>query len=215
MNSTASFRELLHRVRVGDQEAARELVTAFEPKVRHSVRGRLTEMRLRHVLDSGDVCQTVLANFFTRAEDGQFSFATPEDLLRLLVTMARNNVLDEARKNRAGRRDRRRVVNDSDHCLSGVFATDPTPSRIVADRDLAEYTYLRLATDERYLLEQRVAGREWADLAAEQNTTPGALRKKLSRAVRRVTAELFPDATADGDDEPLNHLSGAGSSLGR
>src|SRR5262245_51257330 len=120
MESSPSFRELLRRVRAGDQDAARELVAEFEPKVRHSVRGRLTEMRLRHALDSGDVSQTVLANFFTRAEDGQFTLNTPEDLLRLLVTMARNNVLDEARKNRAGCRDRARLVSDSDHCLSDV-----------------------------------------------------------------------------------------------
>lgn len=215
MNLTTCIRELLQRVRDGDQEAARELVAEFEPKVRHSVRGRLDAMRLRHALDSGDVAQTVLGNFFTRNEDGQYTFETSEDLLRLLVTMARNNVLDEARKNRAGCRDRRRLVDDADHCLSGVFDSGPTPSRIVADRELAEQMYLRLSPDERYLLEQRLAGRQWTDLAAEQNTTAGALRKKLTRAIRRIHAELFPEEAGVGNGDSFTRSSDADPSQDR
>ena len=60
-----------------------------------SLRCRLA--RLRRVLDSVDVCQSVLANFFVRVAAGQFDLDQPEQLLRLLATMARNRILDHVK----------------------------------------------------------------------------------------------------------------------
>jgi hypothetical protein len=67
---TTSFAELLRRVRSGDQEAATALVRQFEPEIRRVVRLRLTDPRMRRVIDSADICQSVLANFFVRAAAG-------------------------------------------------------------------------------------------------------------------------------------------------
>jgi hypothetical protein len=41
------FRELIRRVRAGDQDAAAELVRQYEPTIRRVVRVRLTDTRLR------------------------------------------------------------------------------------------------------------------------------------------------------------------------
>jgi RNA polymerase sigma-70 factor (ECF subfamily) len=191
MSEEQSFRDLLRRVRAGDQEAASELVRRYEPEIRQSVRGPLAGLRLRHILDSMDICQAVLANFFVRAGEGQFELHHPEQLLRLFVTMARNRLRDEARRQRAERRDhRRQAVDLSQHCLAGLFADEPTPSRIASTRDLFEEVSRRLDPDERELLEQRAQGREWADLAEQHGAMPGALRKKLTRALARVVREL-------------------------
>jgi hypothetical protein len=38
----------------------------------------LTDARLRREIDSADICQAVLANFFVRVAAGQFEIETPE-----------------------------------------------------------------------------------------------------------------------------------------
>jgi len=61
-----SFCDLVQRVRCGDGLAAEELVRAYEPEVRRAIRVRLTDARLRRLVDSVDICQSVLAGFFVR-----------------------------------------------------------------------------------------------------------------------------------------------------
>ena len=109
MSEEPSFRELIGRVRRGDQQAAAELVRRYEPAIRRAVRFRLTDPRLRRTCDSLDVCQSVLLSFFVRAALGQYDLDTPEQLLRLLTAMARNKLLNQARAQQAARRDGRVV----------------------------------------------------------------------------------------------------------
>src|SRR5262245_32578317 len=92
------FRELITRVRAGDDRAAADLVARYEPAIRRAVRFRLTDPALRRTCDSMDVCQSVLMSFFVRAASGQYELDTPEQLLRLLTAMARNKLLNQARQ---------------------------------------------------------------------------------------------------------------------
>ena len=63
-----AFTALLARVRARDPEAAAELVRRYEPELRRKVRFwlRLHAPGLRRLLDSADVCQSVLAGLFVR-----------------------------------------------------------------------------------------------------------------------------------------------------
>ena len=56
------FQVLLRRVRAGDEQAARELVRRYEPAIRRAARIRLVDTRLNRLLDSMDICQSVLAS---------------------------------------------------------------------------------------------------------------------------------------------------------
>ena len=56
---------------------------------------------------------------------------------------------------------------------------------------------LIMTDEERYLAEQRAAGRGWAELAEELGEGAEALRKKLSRAVDRIAKELGLDEADD------------------
>ena len=98
MTHSQSFRDLIHRVRAGDHEAAAELVRLYEPEVRRYIRVKLTDPRLRRIYDSEDIFQSVFANFFVRLIGGKFDPEEPDQLVRLLVTMARNKIVDHARK---------------------------------------------------------------------------------------------------------------------
>src|SRR6516164_3168345 len=114
MPDVPSIDELIRRVRAGDQDAAAVLVKRYEPAIRRAVRFRLPDAGLAALLDSMDICQSVLGSFFIRAATGQYKLETPEQLLKLLTTMARNKLISHARKQRAQRRDIRRVSSGDD-----------------------------------------------------------------------------------------------------
>jgi len=188
----SSFSELVRRVRSGDGQAAEELVRAYEPELRRAIRVRLTDARLRRVVDSLDICQSVLAGFFVRTAAGQFDLQTPEQLLKLLVTMARNRVIDWARHTQADRRDGQRQVSlelDNGE-LRPLPGHQPGPHTVLVNRELLDRVRGRLSPAERQLMEQRAAGLEWDEIAASLNEQPNAVRMRLTRALDRVAEEL-------------------------
>jgi RNA polymerase sigma factor (sigma-70 family) len=184
-----TFRDLLARVRDGDEPSARELLRRYEPFVRRYAHQKLTDRGLRRELDSLDICQSVLGAFFVRAALGQFRLDAPEDLLRLLSTMARNKVHEKARRHQAARRDGRRQIQVPVEELS---LADPgaTPSRIASGRELLRMVRERLTEPERYLAEQRALGRSWDALAQELGSQADAVRMRFKRALDRVVQEL-------------------------
>jgi RNA polymerase sigma factor (sigma-70 family) len=192
MTGDESFRDLIRRVRAGDEQAATELVRQYEPEIRREVRLRLTDPGLRRVIDSVDICQSVLGNFFARAALGQFDLGEPRQLLGLLIKMARNRLTDWARRQNAERRDQCRELSIDANTLRGQepCAADPTPSQVVAGKELLEQVRVRMSDEERSIAERRVAGSDWAEIAAELGGTPEGLRKRLARAFDRVATEL-------------------------
>jgi RNA polymerase sigma-70 factor (ECF subfamily) len=195
MPEASTFDELIRRVRAWDQEAAAELVRRYEPAIRRAVRFRLADARLGGLLDSMDICQSVLGSFFLRAASGQFDLETPEKVLALLAAMARNKLATQARRQGAKRRGGLRAVAGGD---SQAHVADPgaNPSREVAARDLLQEVRRRLRPDEQRLLDLRNDGHDWAEIAERLGGTAGTLGKKLSRALDRVAGQLGLD------DEP-------------
>jgi RNA polymerase sigma factor (sigma-70 family) len=196
MTSGTEIQDLIVRVRAGDQHAAAELVRDYEALVRRAVRIQLRDPRLRSVLDTAEVCQSVMASFFARLALGQYELSQPRQLAALLITMARSKVATRARRADVIRRDRQgqQVLP---HVLNGLTDPAPDPSRVIAARDLLEQFRLRLEADERALSDRRADGRSWAEIATEFGGTPDALRKKLARALDRVACELGLDESVD------------------
>jgi RNA polymerase sigma factor (sigma-70 family) len=192
MSEPEAFQVLIERVRGGDAEAATELVRRYEPMVRRAARVRLVDLRLARLLDSMDICQSVMASFFVRAALGQYELNSPDQLLRLLATMARNKLANHAHRQRAARRDVRRTEGDGDDAAE-VAGRGATPSRQVSARELLDAARARFSDTERRLLEQRQDGANWVDIAAAEGGSPEALRKKLARAVDRVAKEIGLD----------------------
>jgi RNA polymerase sigma factor (sigma-70 family) len=193
MSEDVPFCDLIRQIRAGDPQAAAELVRQYEPTIRMVVRRRLADPALRRLLDSMDVCQSVLASFFVRVASGQYDLERPEQLLKLLATMARNKVANAALKQRAARRDPRRLAKAS---LEQLELIDPHsgPCETVAGRELLQEFRRRLSAEERRLAEQRAQGRPWAEIAAEVGGSPDGLRMQLTRALDRVAHELGIDA---------------------
>jgi RNA polymerase sigma factor (sigma-70 family) len=191
------FADFIRQIRAGDDQAARELVDRYEPVVRREVRLRLQDERLASRFDWADVCQSVMVSFFVRAAAGQYDLEQPDQLLRLLVVMTRNKVSQQVRRNRADRRDYRRLEAHDPAYLEWRRAASPSPSRVVAGRELLDEFRRRLSAEERRLADLRAQGYQWAEIAAELGGTPQARRKQLARAIDRVEQELEVSLTGD------------------
>src|SRR6516164_7885076 len=122
MSDQPAFTDFLRRIRAGDEQAALEMVRRYEPLIRRQVRLQLEDRRLCRLFDSMDVCQSVLKSFFFRTAAGEYDLDTPEQLQRLLVTMAKNKLASAARSQHRRRRDQRRVAADGQEQLEGVAA---------------------------------------------------------------------------------------------
>lgn len=193
---TAQFQDLIQRVRDRDQDAARELTERYEKVIRRVVRTHLRDGRLRQVMDSMDVCQSVLASFFVRTALGQYELESPEHLINLLTTITRNKLTNQINRHRAQRRDVRKNMTIE---AEGVHVADRAsdPSEQASAREILEKVRSRLDPQERYLADQRALGRTWRELADELGGTDVALRKKLTRALDRIMADLGIDEAAD------------------
>jgi RNA polymerase sigma-70 factor (ECF subfamily) len=195
------FAEFLRRVRAGDESAAAELVRRYEPALRLEIRIRLRAPRLRRLLEPADLCQSVLKSFFVRAALGQYDLDSPEKLLALLRTMARNKVTQQVRRQQALRRDLRRDVSLHGEDMPPLAAAGPSPSRIAIGREMLEVFRGRLTAEERRLADLRSQGCAWAEVARELGGTPQARRRQLARAVDRAARELGLDEDEDESED--------------
>ena len=197
MSDGETFADFLRRIRAGDTEAASEFVRKYEPEIRMEAKLRMRDPRLHRVVDSMDICQSVLASFFIKAASGGYDLESPERLLALLVTIARRKVAYHARRQKAQMRDQHREEPLTRETPEPV-ALDPSPSRLAVGRELLDEFRRRLSEEERSLADMRAQGYEWAEIAARLGGTPQARRKQLTRAADRVTLELRLEETDDG-----------------
>ena len=194
MADLCAFRELLQRVRAGDNQAAMELVHQYEPLIRREVRVHLRDRRLSRLFDSMDVCQSVLGSFFVRTAAGQYDLDRPEQLLALLVKMTRNKLASAARRGQAQQRDLRRISSQSEAELAQVEDPSPTPSQMIEGQDLLATFQRGLTEEERRLANLRSQGMSWPQIAEHLGGTAQARRVQFSRAVERVTREMGLDS---------------------
>ncbi len=187
----SDFERFLDAVRRGDRQAADELARRLEPYLRRVVHLRLTNRKLRQVLDSMDICQSILGVFFAKADSRWLQIKTERELQHLLVKMAINRLRSRARH------EQRRLASIPEGWERQDEA--PGPSQVAAEHDLHEALRSRLTAEELWLFEQnRVHGRTWEEIARDPTDRPAtlrnagndALRIRLARGLARVQREL-------------------------
>jgi len=187
MHGDQEFQAFIERIRKGDSSAAEELVRLYEPIVRRQVRMQMVDSRLSRLYDSVDFSQAVMASFFLRGSE--FELQEPKDLVRLLVTMARNKLASSARRVLAQKRDGQRRDVDAP-LLNQVADGSDTPSRIVSMLELIAEAKKKLTPEEQQLVDLRNDGKSWDEIATELGGTAQARRMQLARAMERVTESL-------------------------
>lgn len=194
--SDSTFIAFVNRIRAGDELAAEELVRKYEPLIRREVRLKLEDRRLTQLFDSMDVCQSVLKSFFIRTAAGEYDLHDPAQLIGLLVSMTRNKLASDARKEHQKKRDRRRITG-SDEDLAETPASDNSPSQIIENRDLLNTVRLRMTEEERKLADLRGLGHTWDEIATQCGGKAHARRVQFTRALNRVARELDIDGGED------------------
>ena len=180
----SDFELLMNQVRDGSDSAAWDLVEQYGPYVLRAVRRNIRH-EIRAKFDSQDFAQAVWTSFFDCSNQMR-QVERPEQLVRLLATMARNKVIDEGRK-----RDTKRYcvknetsMNDLTHeSNQGLKSKDPTPSQLAIVREKWEQVLDGQPSHYRRIAQLKLSG--------ETNT---AIAEKLGineKTVRRVLKELF------------------------
>ncbi len=185
------FDLLLNQVFAGDSAAAAQLVREYEPEIRRIVRFRLRDPRIRRVIDSTDICQSVFAKFFLGASLGKFDLDSPQDLVKLLARMATNRVIDRYRSETSQRRliESRSREREYEHGHE-LLDQSHLPERVAEYRELLTGVQKRLTSEERAISKLRSAGCSWLEVSRQLGSSPHALRKKLKRACDRIFDEL-------------------------
>lgn len=189
MHNDLTFVELLKRVRSGDSDAAKELVSTYESAIRVAVRTRLSDPALRRQFDSMDVCQSVLASFFLRAAAGEYDLRDPSQLVALLRKMTHNKLAMRVRREYRQRRDIRRDVELTNN-LAEPRTTSTEPTNHILGRDLIQQAMGLMDSQVREMAVCRANGMEWGEIAARLGGSPDARRKQFQRAVSRIATTL-------------------------
>jgi hypothetical protein len=113
------------------------------------------------------------------------------------MRMARNKLASAARHQFRQRRDPRREAG-GEQMLANLAADEPSPSALVAGRELLQRFLEGFSAEERRLAELRGLGVPWAEAARQLGGTAEARRMQLTRAVARVAHQLGMDD--DGDE---------------
>lgn len=186
---SASFLDQLRSIRAGEPRAVELFVATYEPFIRRTIRHRLGRATLRSVADSLDVCQSVFGSFLIRMSAGEYELKSERDLQRLLVAITQNKFMALLRREMAKKRDRRITVPlDSVDDIEDYRQTNS--ERSASQVELLSAFEQSLSVEEHQLFMMRRQGLEWAVIAEELNENAIVLRKRLSRAVQRVTREL-------------------------
>ncbi len=184
------IRELLARIKNGDEDAARELLSRYESKVRLVVRRQLPRL-LRSRFDSIDFLQSVWGSFFHRIQTGPNDLNEEENLIAFLAWAARNKVIDEYRRAATQKQNIHREESiekrgDRDTTL----ASGDTPSELAQAHETFDRLSRLLPEDRRVILELKAAGYSCSEIGERLGLS--------ERTVQRVLEELRNRARIEG-----------------
>lgn len=173
----SDFQAALLRASQGSEEDVRRLIADYGPHIQRVVRRRL-DVRMRSKFDSLDFVQMVWASFF-RERDGLGRFQTAADLIRFLVSMARNKVVDEERRRIFGAKYnalRERPISDEE-----PQAVDGTPSQIAMARERWSLLMSDESDRDRDVLRLRMSGASYEEISRQLGIHERTVRKIIGR----------------------------------
>jgi RNA polymerase sigma-70 factor (ECF subfamily) len=183
------FRTLMARMQAGSSDAAWRLVELYETHVRAVVRRRMTPS-MRSLFDSDDFVQAVWASLIRIAPqlDG---IDRPEKLVALLARMARNKVVDQYRRLQLAAKHnvrRQQPLDDSDVSRAAAIArAHSTPSQVAVARERWERLLKRQPVRNRKILEMRLAGATYVEIAQEVAIHERSVRRIVDRLLKAQT----------------------------
>jgi RNA polymerase sigma factor (sigma-70 family) len=176
---------LLRRFQAGQPDAATALYLRYAGRLRalasERVRGRLATR-----LDADDIVQAVFRTFFQKAQAGSYEVPAGEDLWKLLLVVALNEIRAQANYHHAAKRDVRLTVSSTE-----VKAErEPGLSSDQAALDFLQLTVrealAQLHPQDRVILELRMEGHEVAEIARRTGRSRRTVERILQEGRRAL-----------------------------
>jgi RNA polymerase sigma-70 factor (ECF subfamily) len=181
-----SIRDLLARIREGDDDAAHELLRRYEPRVRLVVRRQLPRL-LRSRFDSIDFLQSVWGSFFQKIRSGPNDLHEEKNLVAFLAWAARNKVIDQYRRAATQRHNiHREAALRVDGGPGGEIAgRDETPSQVAQARETFGRLRELLPENRRVILELKAAGFSSREIGERIGVSERTIQRVLDDLRRR------------------------------
>jgi len=163
----SDFETALSQLSSGSEPAIREFVQTYGPHIQRVVRRRLNQS-MRSKFDSIDFVQMVWASFFTEPERIA-EFRNPEELVRYLVAIARNKVIDESRRRTKFQKydvNRERPLDQPEISESSQRSLE-TPSQLAIAHETWHSMFDRLSERNQMILEMRRNGATYIEIGAK------------------------------------------------
>jgi RNA polymerase sigma-70 factor (ECF subfamily) len=170
------FATTLARARAGDPQAMTRLVEAYEPQIRRVAHRRLGPL-LRAALDSMDLVQSVHRSLLLCLRRNKFTFAGPQDLVALAVTMVKRKA---ARQSTRLRREQE-ILQLRERLLPRA-----RPERAAALETELQDILETLKEADRQLLRLYLEGYSTVDAARILGVEPDSLRVRRSRLFHKL-----------------------------
>lgn len=186
-----AFSHLLVRLREGDDNAAHEIYEQFGDHIRRLSRVWLSRRKLGRLMDSEDICQSVLGDFFNRYKNGEYSLSEPKHLRALLSRIATSRLLYHWERHRAAKRDLGRMEENAFEDALLHAHRESTASDVLAGKEVVAECQKILSAKQWRLVVMRNEGASWKTIAHAFEKTDAAVRMEYSRAIAHVANRLF------------------------
>jgi RNA polymerase sigma-70 factor (ECF subfamily) len=178
------FRELMARLRGGDDAAAATVFQEFVARLIRLTRSQL-ETWLRHKVDPEDVVQSVYRSFFVRYQAGQFTVADWDSLWGLLAVITLRKCANQAEHWRAARRDVNQEMNPgggSSLVSQHMPGRDPTPEEAAILGETVQQLFQGLSQRDRDILALHLQGCEVPEISRRVGRAERTVRRTLELA---------------------------------
>jgi RNA polymerase sigma-70 factor, ECF subfamily len=191
MAGSASFIELVTRLRQGEDQAAAEVFELYATRLIDLARSRLSE-RLRRKLDPEDVLQSALKSFFSGVRDGTIPLADWDNLWTMLVVITlrkcQKQVVYYGRARRAIGREAQGTPDGSEWCVAyEAIAREPLPEEAAQLVDTLEEALSGLDDVDRQVVLQTLQGIKPAQVSTNLVIT----QRRTYRVLERVRDRLL------------------------
>jgi RNA polymerase sigma factor (sigma-70 family) len=177
----------LGRIRAGDEDAARELLTRYEAEVRLVVRRQLPRL-LRSRFDSLDFLQSVWGSFFQRVRSGPTDFENSRHLVAFLARAAKNKVIDEYRRAASRKQD---MTREEPLWVDGTRPREladhvDSPSEVAQAREVFGQLKELVPEERRTVLELKAEGLSSRDIGERLGISERTVQRVLEDLRRRA-----------------------------
>lgn len=196
-------RQLLDRVKLGDESAAAELFQNYLSRLIGLAQKGLSQ-KLARRLDAEDIVQSAYRSFFRKAQADQIEVERQGDLWRVLaaitVNKLRQNVEFHTAQKRSFLADQSVVISmDQSSVLVPVekVAHEPSPIEAAALVDEVERLMQGFDSQQREMIELRLQGYTIEEIAAKCDRAERTVRRLMDK-VREVLATQISSLNCSG-----------------